>query len=176
MTALAEKMEKAGVDTLGAKLTTACIEGLRHWPNNPRMAWDYAFKEIGREFVMGLMADMAPTAASPAAPISEPPGRWITGTELMAAGSQVDKPRVIPPERLEKRRQLQQVVRSKYRNSADVPWSDVGWHELYGLKRDGAEATALLAAGPANVPNDGRRVGDVLSVQTVDAIIKAVRA
>jgi hypothetical protein len=82
---------------------------------------------------------------------------------------------VIPPERLEKRRELQHIVRSKYKNSSDVAWSDVGWHELNSLKRDGAEATALLAAGPAHVPNDGRTAGQVLGVKQIDQIIAGVR-
>jgi hypothetical protein len=47
---------------------------------------------------------------------------------------------------------------------------------LHGLQRDGVEAKALLAAGPAGVPNDGRTVGDVLGVPAVDQIIKAARS
>lgn len=172
MTALAEKMKDAGVDTLGARLTLACTEAIRRHPHSAVDAWRMVGATFGLEFVRGLMSDMQ----RPSAPKDQPPPLPIEYQNQAAASSSVSyKPRLIPPERLEKRRELQQIIRSKYRNSSDVAWSDVGWHELNSLKRDGAEAVALLAAGPAHVPNDGRSVGDVLGVKKVDEIIAQVR-
>lgn len=172
MNALAEKLEAAGVDTIGARLTTACTEAIRQHPGSVVDAWRYVGTVFGHEFVRGLMNDMQRNQPqkeqkSPLTPLSRDNHR--------VGGPATYRPRVIQPERLEKRRELQRVVRSKYKNSGDVPWSDVGWHELAGLKRDGREAQALLEAGPANVPNDGRNVGAVLGVKKVDEIIAAVR-
>jgi hypothetical protein len=183
VTALAEKLKDAGADTVGAQLTTACVEGLRLYPNNPRAAWDYAFNAFGRQFVAKIMNDMAP-AKSPteefvrsaqSLPLAMPPRELLAPVpmrELQAPKPYA--PRIIQPERLEKRRKLQETVRSKYKNSAGVAWTDVSWHELIAMGRDGKEAAALLAACQS-VPNDGRTVGDVLGVKKVDEIIAAVR-
>lgn len=178
---LAEKMTDAGVDTVGARLTAACIEGIRMHPNNIAEAWRLAGATFGHEFVSMLMRDMQPKvpAKQPTEMAEQQYRQSINklnrSTDRDIGTAAPYKPRVIPPERLEKRRDLQRIVRSKYRNSSDVAWSDVGWHELHALKRDGAEALALLQAGPASVPNDGRSVGDVLGVKKVDEIIGAVR-
>ena len=172
MSAFSEKLKDAGVDTVGARLTTACIEAIRKYPDSVVHAWLYVGDAFGHEFVRGLMRDMQGNV--PAKESSSPPPSFRHENNAVAAPKPY-KPQVIPPERLEKRRQLRQLVRSKYRNSGDVPWSDVGWHELHGLKRDGGEAEALLKAGPANMPNDGRTVGDVLGIQKTDEIIAAIR-
>lgn len=172
MNAMAEKLKEAGVDTVGARLTAACIEAIRKHPDSVVDAWRSVGPLFGHEFLSGIMNDMQRNTPpkeqrSPPTPLSRdnhPVG--------VAAAYQ---PRVIPPERLEKRRELQQVIRSKYKNSGGIAWSEVGWHELHGLKRDGAEAKALLEAGPANAPNNGTTVGEVLGVQRVDEIIKSVR-
>lgn len=171
MNAFAEKLQAAGVDTVGARLTAACTEAIRRHPESAVDAWRYVGAVFGHEFVRLLMKDMQNV---PAQEPKSPPTPLSKGNHAMASPVPY-KPRVIPQERLEKRRELQQLVRSKYRNSADVPWSDVGWHELNGLKRDGNEATALLQASPANVPNDGRNVGDVLGIKKTDEIIAHVR-
>jgi hypothetical protein len=188
MNALAEKMKAAGVDTVGARLTTACTEALRKYPDSAVEAWRYVGAVFGHEFVRGLMDDMKGPPVKPSLDqeVRIEPGELPTMSEYLArcevnrtsnaAFSQPYKPRVIPPERLEKRRELQRIIRSKYKNSGDVAWSDVGWHELQGLKRDGAEARALLEAAPASVPNDGRSVGDVLGVKRVDEIIGQIRS
>lgn len=172
MNAMAEKLKEAGVDTVGAKLTAMCTEAIRRHPDSVVDAWRFVGASFGHEFVRGLMNDMQRNLPqkeqkSPPTPLSR---------DNHSLGGATYKPRVIPPERLEKRRELRQIIRSKYKNSGDVAWSDVGWHELNGLKRDGTEAMALLKAGPANVPNDGRSVGDVLGIQRVDEIIGAVRS
>lgn len=173
MNAFSEKLKDAGVDTVGARLTAACVEAIRRHPDSAVDAWRFAGASFGHEFVRGLMNDMQRNAPqieqkSPSTPLSR-------GNHAMANPAPY-KPRVIPPERLEKRRELRQVIRSKFKNSGDVPWSDVGWHELNGLKRDGKEAIALLEAGPQNVPNTGMTVGDVLGIKKTDEIIAQVRA
>lgn len=174
MTALAEKLKDAGADTVGAQLTTVCIDGLRLWPGCPKNAWDHAFNAFGRQFVTAIMADMGTISHAqekslrvPGEPVVLPPREML--------GPKPYTPRVIPPERLEKRRDLQQVVRSKYKNSAGVSWSEVGWHELVALSRDGKEARALMEAGPAMVPNNGCTVGQVLGVDRTDVIIANLR-
>lgn len=172
MSAMAEKMRAAGVDTIGARLTAACTEAIRRHPDSVVDAWRYAGATFGHEFVRAIMSDMQKSAPqkeqrSPATPLS-------SGNHAMASPAPY-KPRVIPPERLEKRRELQQFVRSKYKNSGGICWSDVGWHELTLLKRDGKEAEALLAACGSQVPNDGRTVGDVLGIKKVDEIIEQAR-
>jgi hypothetical protein len=170
MSALAEKLEAAGVDTIGARLTAACAEAIRRHPDNPAAAWNYAGTMFGHEFVRGLMGDMRGCE-----PIPEPRPRASPKASIVVPVRQ-HTPRVIAPERLENRRKLQQIIRSKFKNSGGVSWSDVGWHELPLLTRDGKEADALLAAYSANVPNDGRTVGDVLGIKKTDSIIAAVRA
>jgi hypothetical protein len=186
MNALAEKLKSAGVDTIGARLTTACTEALRRHPDSVVDAWQYVGAVFGHEFVRGLMDDMKGTASTPApAQVKIEPGieskmpEYRYQAEDNRTGNTTTSvpytPRVIPPERLEKRRELQRIVRSKYKNSGNVAWSDVSWHELHGLQRDGKEANALLAAGPANVPNDGRTVGDVLGIKETDEIIGQLR-
>lgn len=175
MNAMAEKLKEAGADTIGARLTAACTNAIRQHPESVVDAWRLVGATFGHEFVRGIMNDMQRNSPqkeqkSPPTPLSRD-NHSIGGTP-----SRPYTPRVTPPEVLQKRRQLQHVVRSKYKNSGDVPWSDVGWHELHGLKRDGVEARALLDAAPGNVPNDGRSVGDVLGVKRVDEIIARVRS
>lgn len=172
MNAFAEKLKAAGVDTIGARLTTACAEALRRHPESVVDAWRHVGAVFGHEFVRSLMKDMQ---TAPGAKPRSPPTPLSKGNHAMAAPAPY-KSRVIPNERLEKRRELQHIVRSKYKNSGDVPWSDVGWHELAGLRRDGQEAIALMDAGPQNVPNDGRNVGDVLGIKRVDEIVGKVRS
>jgi len=169
MNAMSEKLEDAGVDTIGARLTAACIEGIRRHPGSSMDAWGHAFSIFGYQFVSGLMNDMQPSA--PQIEKRSPPAH-----ALGVPAPKPYQPRVIPQERLEKRRELRQIVRSKYVNSGGIAWSDVSWHELSGLKRDGTEAIALLEAGPQNIPNDGRSVGDVLGIKRTDEIIAQVRA
>lgn len=180
MTALAEKLNEAGADTLGAQLTTACIEGLRISPNNARAAWEHAFNAVGRELLIRLMADMAPKPSLSEQLIRKAQSRPLPSrpAELITPSMPAAKPytpRVIEPARIERRVRLQELVRSKYKNSSGVSWSDVGWHELPLLTRDGVEARALLAACSASVPNDGRTVGEVLGVKLVDDIVAKVR-
>jgi hypothetical protein len=173
MTAFAEKLQAAGVDTIGAKLTASCAEGIRQHPESVVDAWRFAGAAFGHEFTRGLMIDMQNSRSVTDEP-SSPPTPLSRGNHAMAAPAPY-KPRVIPPERLEKRRELRELVRSKYMNSGGIAWSDVGWHELTLLRRDGKEAAALLDAGPASVPNDGRSVGDVLGIKRVDEIVAAAR-
>lgn len=175
MTALAEKMQKAGVDTIGAQLTAVCVEALRREPNNLRAAWDYIGARFGWAFLSRLQKDLQNKSEPPKikqeiAAMNEVPEVF----RKQEPKPYVPRSTVISPERLERRRQLAKVV-SKYKNSGDVAWSDVSWHELPGLKRDGKEAQALLAAGPSNVPNDGRTVGDVLGIKRTDEIIAEAR-
>ena len=179
MSDLAEKLKSAGADTIGAQFTTACTEALRAYPDNIAKAWGHVGTSFGHEFMLGLLNDMrgphvsqsAPTIPSSCVQTVVGPARLTTIATLPPY-----KPRVIPPERLEKRRELERVLRSKYKNSGGISWSDVGWHELALLTRDGREAGALLAACPGSVPNDGRTVGDVLGVKETDAIIAAIRS
>lgn len=168
MSALAEKLTSAGVDTIGAKLTTACIQALRKHPGDVVAAWRQVGTEFGHEFMRNLMIDMAGKKESFPKTMLSPPAPPRPQSEY--------RPRVISTERVEARRKLREIVRSKFKNSAGVAWSDVGWHELPALARDGGEAAALLAAGPAHTPNDGRSVGAVLGIKQVDQIIAAVRS
>jgi hypothetical protein len=186
MTALAEKMKSAGVDTIGAKLTAACIEGLRRHPGNEKAAWGYAFEAFGREFVSGVMNDMRGTPMPSVKALVDD-----LASDLRASGCPLEvpdvrarptppsekpyTPRIIAPQRLAERRRLAEVVRSKYKNSGGIAWSEVGWHELPLLKRDGAEAAALWNACSGEIPNDGRTVGDVLGIKKTDEIIAALR-
>lgn len=155
MSALAEKLKTAGADTVGARLVTACVQELRQGQRSPARVWRQVGETFGYDLVCGLMKDMGLVveAVSPPTPVRP----------------------LLAPERLAKRRNLREIVRSKYKNSAGVSWSDVGWHELPALCRDGGEAAALLAHGPAAAPNDGRTVGQVLGVREVDRIVRAAR-
>ena len=156
MTALAEKLKRAGADTVGARVTTLCVEALRLHPDNLIKAWSHVGSSLGYD----LLRDLAKDMGLPNIPDHQPlPFR----------------PRIVPPERLERRQNLREVIRSKYKNGAGIAWSDIGWHELPALTRDGKEAAALLKAGPASIPNDGRTVGQVLGVKRTDQIIKSLR-
>jgi hypothetical protein len=155
MTAFAEKLKAAGVDTIGAKLTAAVSDGLRKHPNNPVDAWTYAGFIFGHVFTQGLMMDMKGSANSlPVKPY---------------------QPRVISEETVNRRRKQVASIRSKYKNSGGIFWSDVGYHELHGLARDGKEAKALLDACPANIPNDGRTIGKILGAARIDKIVGDIR-
>lgn len=158
MTTLAEKLQNAGIDTLGARITNTCVEGLRLYPDNLRSAWAH----VGSSYGYGLLRDLAKDMGLPEIPAGTLQSTYRT--------------RAISAERVKQKQKLQEFVRSKYKNSGGVAWSDVPWHELPGLARDGKEASALLQASPASVPNDGRTVGQVLGVKKVDEIVKAVRA
>jgi hypothetical protein len=169
MNAIAKKLKEAGIDTIGARLTTICTEAIRRHPDSVVDAWRYVGAMFGHEFVRGIMQDMGAKEREQMSPLRDNQAQQQVGVTAPY------KPRVIPKERLEKRRELQQIVRSKYRNSNGIAWSEVGWNELVANVRDGNEAQALLAAAPANVPNDGRKVGDVLGIKRIDEIIEAVR-
>lgn len=160
MSAFAEKLLAAGADTVGAEFTTACVEAIKRHPGSVVDAWRFAGAVFGHDFVRGLMNDMHKNMPVTGEPASRIPG----------------KPLRSPQERMKERNKIRQFVRSKYKNGAGVAWSDVGWHELTVLARDGKEAGALLAACSGGVPNDGRTVGDVLGVKRVDEIIKAARS
>lgn len=171
MTMLAEKLKSAGVDTIGAKLTAAVTDGLRHHPDSVVDAWRYAGAVFGHEFARELMRDMKGAAIgneqkSPLSPLQK---------DNHSIASKPYTPRVISKETIERRRKLQEAIRSKYKNSGGISWSEVTWHELTALARDGKEATALYKAGPANIPNDGRTVGDVLGAKRIDEIIGELR-
>ena len=186
MTALAEKLKEAGADTTGAKFTAICTDALRRHPDNLGAAWADVGASFGLGFLRGLQSDMR--AHEPAAVPKFKAAYGGSARNSMGAISKVNpiwlqpeepkpyQPRVIPQARIERRQQLQEVVRSKFKNSANVAWSDVGWHELSAMSRDGVEARALLNAGPAAVPNDGRKVGDVLGVKKIDEIVGNIRA
>lgn len=183
MTALAEKLKDAGADTIGARLTSACTDAMRRHPQNLSQAWADVGASFGLEFLRGLQVDMRAHEPPPEPRYKASFGGRSSGMSLFAPASSTAlsitpkyQPRVMPQERIERRQKLQEVVRSKFKNSAGVSWSDVGWHELPAMKRDGAEAMALLAAGPANVPNDGRSVGEVHGTKLIDEIIGNVRA
>jgi hypothetical protein len=184
MSDLAEKMKDAGVDTIGAQLTAICVEAIRRHPHSVVDAWRWSGETYGHQFIRKLMSDMqgnAPTSKAfdkIAAGLNEALdiARGFTEpSRLPVPTPKPYQPRVIPQERLEKRRELRQIVRSKYMNSGGISWSDVSWHELSGLKRDGAEAEALLAACASQVPNDGRTVGEVLGIKRTNEIIAAMR-
>lgn len=157
MTALAEKLRNAGIDTVGARVTSICVKALRLYPDNPIKAWSHVGSSYGYDLLRSLAKDMG---------LPEVQERLVRPIQT----------RVPAPERVERRQKLREVVRSKYKNSAGVAWSDIGWHELPALTRDGKEATALLQAGPSIVPNDGRTVGQVLGVKKTEQILEAARA
>lgn len=156
MTDLAEKLRNAGADTVGARIATLCVEGLRLHPDNLFRAWGHVGSSYGYDLLRTLVKDMGLP-------------------EVHAHAIQPYRARAPSPERIERRQMLRELVRSKYKTSAGVAWSDVGWHELPALTRDGEEATALLEAGPAIVPNDGRTVGQVLGIKKTEQIIEAIR-
>lgn len=192
---LAEKLKDAGVDTIGAQLTAVCTEAIRQHPDSVIDAWRYVGAVFGHEFVRGLMSDMQPKVQTVepkkafdkiSAGLSEAldiargtaePSKFHVPTP------KPDKRFLAPPsashvithERLKKRREIGQLVRSKYMNSGGIAWSDVGIHESHGLIRDGKEAAALLQACGPNVPNDGSTYGDILGSKRVDEIIAQVR-
>ncbi len=92
------------------------------------------------------------------------------------------KPTIITKEELERRRQ-EEAERKKriselvlrYSTSFGTPWGELGWHELPSMGRDGEIAKAIVAAGPAHVPNDGRRVYDVITKNRLHGIIDQAR-
>lgn len=172
MSALAEKMKAAGIDTTGSQLSAACFEAIRRHPESAVDAWRYVGEVFGHEFVRQRMKDMrgSEPKREPRSPSPQPSPPIVSPKPYT--------PRFIAPERLEQRHKLQEVVRSKYKNSGGINWSDVPWNELRMMKRDGKEAEALLAACQAQVPtNDWNlTVGQVLSVTRVDEIIADVRA
>lgn len=155
MSALAEKLKAAGADTVGARITCLGVEGLRLYHGRIGAVWAYIGAAYGYDLIAELAKDMKLPELKPA---------------------QVSGARGASPQDISVRKKLQELVRSKYKNSTGIAWSEVGWHELRAMARDGSEASALLDAGPANVPNDGRTVGQVLGVKTVDKIIEMARA
>lgn len=197
MTALAEKMKEAGVDTIGAKFTAMCLEALRRNPGDVLSAWRWVGAHFGLHFLEELKGDMdarpmtvsekesmerltADVDRQTASLLSKPTvgnGQKILDGLTQAiefTRAKPYQPRVISPERLERRRELKKVV-EKYFTSSGVAWLKVGWHELRAMVRDGDEAQALLNAGPASVPNDGRDVEAVLGRKEAERILENVR-
>ena len=170
MTALAEKLKRAGYDTFEARFAVLATEAIRAHPHSVVEAWKLIGEKFGFEYLRERMKDMKGGKAE-----RSPPNPLAVSNPAICSPKPYT-PRIISKERVEQRRRQADAVRSKFKNSGGIYWSEVGWHELFGLARDGVEANALLAAGPANVPNDGRTVGNVLGAERIDKIIKEVRA
>lgn len=171
MNAMAEKLEEAGVDTIGARLTAACIEGIRRHPESSMDAWNHVFSIFGYQFVSGLMNDMKGSARQKEQ--RSPPAH-----ALGVPAPKPYQPRVIPPERLEKRRALQQVVRIQfgYKTADNTDWADVGAHELDGMDRDGAMARAVKARiGVLTNEDRFRTVGDLMTAKQFNEVVDQVR-
>lgn len=193
MTALAEKMKSAGVDTIGSRLTANACDAIRNDADESVVnIWNAVGRSFGYEFIRGLMADMKQDRVPPASPVNAvatsyreqsqasvssawPPARAFPITvETFKPLAKPYQPHVIPKERIEKRSELRKAV-EKYFTSGGTPWLKVGWHELVAYARDGNESAALLAAGPASVPNDGRDVEAVLGRKAAEKILEKVR-
>lgn len=173
MKAIAEKLEKAGYDTFAARFAVTATEALRRHPRSIADAWRYMGETFGFEYLRGLAEDMAGGKPSNPAP------RQTDGTVFVPPQSRPVtpyRPREISKERAARRQKLLEVVRSKYKCYDGRWWSEVGVHELPAMARQGKEAAALLASLPANLPNDGRSLGDVLSAQSIDAAVERARA
>lgn len=174
MSEMAEKLKDAGVDTVGARLTTACTDAIRKHPDSVVDAWRYVGAVFGHEFVRGLMSDMQAKvqAAEPIARGTAEPSKLHIPTPKPY------QPRVIPPERLEKRRALQQIVRIHfgYKTSDGTDWAQIGAHELDGMDRDGAMARAVKARiGVLTNEDRFRTVGDLMTAKQFNEVVDQVR-
>lgn len=147
-------------DIAADSFVRACAEAVERHPGDAVNAWRHVGAVFGYQFLRRFAAALKDDKKVPAQQVTQRPYG----------------PRKITPERIERRERLQEIVRSKYKNSAGVAWSDVCWNQLRQLSRDGLEAGALLQASPQVAPNDGRTVGDVLGVSAVNKIIGALRA
>lgn len=171
MNAMSEKLEEAGVDTIGARLTAACVEAIRRHPDSAVDAWRFAGASFGHEFIRGIMSDMQ--RGVPQIEQRSPPAH-----ALGVPAPKPYQPRVIPPERLEKRRALQQVVRIQfgYKTADNTDWADVGAHELDGMDRDGAMARAVKARiGVLTNEDRFRTVGDLMTAKQFNEVVDQVR-
>lgn len=151
-------------DRVADRLSHACVEALERHPYDVVNAWRHVGAIFGYQFIQRL-------GASPKE--DRQPQKALR--EIVHHASSY-RSREIAPERLERREIIREIVRSKYKNSAGIAWSDVLWIKLHELSRDGDEARALLEAHPQSVPNDSRTVGDVLGTDAINKIIADLRA
>lgn len=166
MSALAEKLKGAGIHPRDVAADLAIAKYLNSGGTIDGLQ---ARLDVAAARMRGVTLASGASTTPVGAPVE--PSRGVSPVAAPAPY----RPRIVAPERLERRRQLQQIVQSKFKNSAGIAWSDVGWHELALLTRDGKEASALLEASPGAVPNDGRTVGEVLGIKRVDEIIEGSR-
>lgn len=171
MSALAEKLKSAGVDTVGARLVAECTQAIRVY-QDPWKAWQHVGSVFGHDFIRSLMGDMQNVPGTAAREASQNSAPVASSNPAPDVSISPYKPRAPDP----KVADIVRRARSKYFNSGGIAWSDVSLVELTALKRDGGEAEALLNACPHDTPNDGRTLGDVLGIKMVDQIIAQVRA
>jgi hypothetical protein len=173
MNAIAEKLEAAGVDTIGARLTTSCTEAIRRHPDSVGDAWALVGTIFGHEFVRGLMGDMR----GPQEPESPPATLDLRDCHVFKSPAPY-KPRVIQPERLQKRQELQAIIRIRfgYKTADGTDWAQVGAHELDGMDRDGAMARAVKARiGVLTNEDRFRKIGDLMTAKQFEEVANDVR-
>lgn len=177
MNAMTEKLREAGADTVGARLTTACIEAVRRHPENIVDAWRFVGATFGHEFIRGIMADMQPKGQTIEPQFHPAPSSPLPRNNTISSPAPY-KPRVITLERLEKRRELQRIVQIKfgYKTSDGTDWAQIGAHELDGMDRDGAMARAVKARiGILTNEDRFRTVGDLMTAKQFEEVADQVR-
>lgn len=179
MTAIAEKLKAAGVDTFEARFAVLAIEALRAHPDNIEAAWRLIGERFGHQYLRERAKDMRGPKKEAFERLAEAAREAVSVARGETQPLNTPKPyvsRVVSLKKTAARREkLFERVRSKFKCHDGRYWSEVGWHELAGMTRQGAEARALLAAGPANVPNDERTIADVIGVTKIDQIIIGAR-
>lgn len=179
MNALAEKMKDAGVDTIGARLTATCVEAIRRHPENVTDAWRFVGATFGHEFIRGIMADMQPKGQTIEPQFHPAPSSPSPRNNTIASPAPAPyKPRVIPPERLEKRRELQQIVRIQfgYKLGDGTDIAQLGVHELDVVDRDGAMVRAVKARiGVLTNEDRFKKVYEVMTQKQFNEVLDQVR-
>lgn len=169
MTMFAEKLKDAGADTIGSRLTVAVTAAIRAQPQaNPESVWRAIGVTFGHDFVNSVMADMG---FYPPEPRDDATHSEHFGALARPISFRPHKPRMVAPAPVERRAKLAEVVRSKFKTSAGISWSDITPQAGIAMERDAKENAILRAALPAALPNDGRTYGQILGVAQVDKLL-----
>ena len=194
MTLLKEKMQAAGVDTAAARLASLAVVALQEAKGYIPAATEALFRKLSDEpnvikeallkpYLSERAADMrgphlrrqdqAPAIRESAPEICNPPRGNLTAI--------TPRRRAPDPERAQVISRVVSAavaaVRFKALTSDGRDWAEVGAHELYGMARDGALASAIVdRLGVLTNEQRFKSLGELISPKVFNEVRSAVTA
>lgn len=152
MTAIGDKLKDAGVDTLGAKITTLVIEGIRFYPNSVVDVWRFVGERVGYDLIRIVMKDMGVDRRgpekSPMSPLGNDAQPVGGGPKKSLDDYRRERERREKEKAERDKRKARVIVMFKSKTYDGRDWAEVGAHELPGMARQGGIARELIKELP----------------------------